>query len=55
MVDRAGEGFEAPVVLPSPWLGQKEAEASRQPQPAACHELSPAQVTVAPEETKGTF
>lgn len=51
----AVEGLEAPFVPLSSRLGRKEAEASRQPQPGACHELNTAQVTVGPEETKGTF
>lgn len=55
MGDGTGEGLKAPVVFPSPWLGHKEADESRQPQPGVCNELSPAQVTVGPQETKGTL
>lgn len=55
MRDGAGEGLEAPFVPPSPQLCHKEPEVSRQPQPGPCHELSPAQLTVGPEEAKGTF
>lgn len=55
MGDSAGEGLEAPFVPLALRLGHKEGEASRQLQPGACRELSPAQVAVGPEETKGTF